>query len=338
MSYPVGDPPSGAYVEGTVADAQGQSEDSIRNGLKQQIKGFGLAQTGFGGLFAGIAEWLGSLNAIVDEQVTQAGEITEGLTDLENRVELLEGGAVTVRTYVANSVWTKPPNLIRLGVAVEGGGHAGRTGSTSQAYIGGTGGLSGGYRFQWFELAAIENDIAESVAISVGGGGEIPSQLGGVSRFGDHLASVPGVGAVLSVEGSVVSNSACERGGQGGRGSNGNISPPPLLEPGEAGGSSAFAAGGAGGAAGGSAAQNAGGDGQDAVLSPVARGNGGGGGGGGGVQANGAVGGKGGNGGYPAGPGGGGGARGTGIGSSDGAGGLGADGRVTVIEYTKMEE
>lgn len=334
MSYPVGDPPSSAYVEGTVGDAQGQSEQSIRDGLKQQIGGFGLAQNLFGGLFSGIAEYLASLNARVDEQVTQAGEITEGLTNLTNRVELLEGGAVTVRTYAFNSVWTKPAGLQRLGIAVEGGGHAGRTGSTSQAYIGGTGGLSGGYRFQWFEKAAIDSDIGATEEVVIGAGGNTPSQLGGVSRFGNHLLSVPGIGAVISVEGAVVSNSACERGGNGGQGSNGNVSPPPLMQPGAAGGSSAFGAGGAGGFAGGG---GDGANGQDAVISPVARGNGGGGGGGGGTQANFTNGGKGGNGGFPSGPGGGGGARGTGIGSADGAGGLGADGRVTVIEYTTPE-
>lgn len=333
MTYPVGNPPSEAYVEGTVKDAQGQSEQSIRNGLRQQIGGFGVAQGLFGGLFAGIADWIANFNAVLDEQVTQAGEITEGLTDLENRVELLEGGAVTVRTYAFNSVWTKPPGLIRLGVAVEGGGHAGRSGSTITARIGGLGGLGGGYRFQWFELAAIEHDIGATEEVVIGGGGEVPSQLGGVSRFGNHVQSVPGVGAVLSVEGAVVSNSATEQGGNGGKGSDPNTGEPP--EGGEQGGSSAFAAGGAGGSTAGS---RAGSNGQDAVLSPVARGNGGGGGGGGGTQLAGTVGGKGGDGGYPSGPGGGGGARGHGIGSSDGAGGLGADGRVTVIEYTKLED
>lgn len=334
MTYPVGPKPSNAYVEGSVRDAQTQSEDSIRNGIRSQaISGFSVAQGGFGSIFAGIAEWIANFNAVLDEQVTQAGEITDDLTDLENRVELLEGGAVTVRTYAFNSIWTKPPGLIRLGVAVEGGGHAGRSGSTVTAFIGGLGGLSGGYRFQWFELAAIENDLGATEEVVIGGGGEIPSQLGGVSRFGNHVLSVPGIGAVLSVEGAVVSNSATERGGDGGNGTNGMVEMSPTG--GEAGGSSAFAAGGAGGS---TAGTRAGGNGQDAVISPVARGNGGGGGGGGGTQLAGTVGGKGGNGGYPSGPGGGGGARGHGVGSSDGAGGLGADGRVTLIEYTKLED
>lgn len=331
MTTPGGNAPDGAHVIGT-RYGQDETEAGIRSRLKgQAIRGFADAQGLFGGRFAGITEWLTSLNARVDEQVTQAGEITDSITSLENRVELLEGGAVTVRTYAFNTPWTKPEGLTRLGVAVEGGGHAGSTGSTSQAYIGGTGGLSGGYRFQWFEKAAIDNDIGATEDVVIGAGGNTPSQLGGVSRFGNHLVSVPGIGAVISVEGAVVSNSACERGGDGGRGSNGNISPPPLMQPGMAGGSSAFGSGGAGGFAGGG---GNGANGQDAVISPVARGNGGGGGGGGGTQANFTNGGNGGDGGFPSGPGGGGGARGTGISSADGAGGLGADGRVTVIEYT----
>lgn len=333
MTTPGGSEPDGAYVIGT-RFGQDETEAGIRSRLKgQAIGGFANAQGLFGGLFAGITEWLMGLDARVDEQVTQAGEITDALTGLENRVELLEGGAVTVRTYAFNTVWTKPAGLHRLGVAVEGGGHAGRTGSTLQAYIGGTGGLSGGYRFQWFETAAIDNDIGATENIVIGAGGNTPSQLGGVSKFGEHLVSVPGVGAVLSVEGSVVSNSACEPGGNGGRGTNGLANPAPVMAPGEAGGSSAFAAGGAGGFAGGG---GNGANGQNAVLSPVARGNGGGGGGGGGTQNSGTTGGKGGDGGYPSGPGGGGGGRGSAIGSVDGAGGLGADGRVTVIEYTRI--
>lgn len=332
MTTPGGNAPDGAYVIGTKFGSD-ETETGIRNKIRgNALGGFAGAQSGFGALFADIAGWIANFNAVLDEQVTNAGEITEGLTDLENRVELLEGGAVTVRTYAFNSVWTKPPGLIRLGVAVEGGGHAGRSGSTVTAFTGGTGGLSGGYRYQWFELASIENDIGATEEIVIGGGGEIPSQLGGVSRFGTHLLSVAGIGAVLSVEGAVVSNSASERGGNGGLGTDGGGR---LPSGGEAGGSSAFAAGGAGGSTGGT---RAGSNGQDAVISPVARGNGGGGGGGGGAQLAGSVGGKGGDGGFPAGPGGGGGARGHGIGSSDGAGGLGADGRVTVIEYTRPQE
>ncbi|WP_052056370.1 hypothetical protein [Rhodococcoides fascians] len=331
MSYPVGNPPSSAYVEGTVSDAQGQSEQSIRDGLKQQISGFGLAQNGFGGLFAGIAQSLAQMNMVIDEQVTQAGEITENLTDLTNRVELLEGGAITVRTYAFNTVWTRPPGLIRLGVAVECGGSAGRTGSTVAANIGGTGGMSGGYRFQWFELASIESgDIPETVEVTVGGGGDIPSQLGGISRFGDLVIGVPGVGAVVSTEGAVISTSAAGWGGKGGNGVNGNTGV--ALSGGEAGEGSAFGTGGAGGS---TAGTRAGGNGSDAVLSPSTRGNGGSGGGGGGTGTAGSQAGKGGDGGFPAGAGGGGGGR-SALTTTDGPGGLGGDGRVTVLEYTKV--
>ena len=333
MTTPNQPPIDGAYVIGSRFGSD-QTEAGIRSRLKAPLNGFANAQSGFGALFAEIAQWIANFNMVIDEQITQAGEITDDLTNLENRVELLEGGAVTVRTYFYNELWTKPPGLIRLGVAVEGGGHAGRTGSTISAHEGGTGGLSGGYRFQWFELAAIENDLAATEPVVIGGGGSIPSQLGGVSKFGEHVVSVPGIGAVLSVEGAVVSNSATARGGNGGNGTDGSGTFPNPLG-GEAGGSSAFAAGGAGGS---TAGTRAGGNGQDAVISPVARGNGGGGGGGGGAQLAGSVGGKGGDGGFPAGPGGGGGGRGHGVGSADGPGGLAADGRVTLIEYTRLEE
>ncbi|WP_155291653.1 glycine-rich domain-containing protein [Rhodococcoides fascians] len=330
MTTPGGSSPDGAFVLGG-RFGQDITEASARATMRgDKLKGFERAQTGFAGIFNAINSWLTNLNAVVDEQVTQAGEITDGLTDLENRVELLEGGAVTVRTFAFNSTWTKPPGLIRLGVAVEGGGSAGRTGSTVAVGTGGTGGLSGGYRYQWFELPAIENDIADTVEVVVGAGGSTPSQIGGVSRFGPHLQSVPGIGAILGVEGAILSNSATGDGGHGGNGSNGTTGEGPTG--GEAGGSSAFAAGGAGGSTAGS---RAGSNGQSAVTSPVARGNGGGGGGGGGTQVAATVGGRGGDGGFPAGPGGGGGGRGHGLGSTDGAGGLGADGRVTVIEYTR---
>lgn len=336
MTYPVGQPSdgaSGAYVEGTVSDAQGQSEASIRAGIRSKIAGFGVAQNLFGGLFAGIAEWLTSLNALVDEQITQAGEITDGLTDLTNRVELLEGGAITVRTYAFNSTWTKPPGLIRLGVAVEGGGSAGRTGSTIAVNRGGLGGLSGGYRYQWFEKAEIDFEIGATESVIIGAGGATPSQVGGVSRFGSHVMSVAGVGAFVTIEGSAVSNSASGAGGNGGDGLNGNTGV--QQTGGGTGGQSAFAIGGTGGTSVSGGSGGRGGDGADASLSARSRGNGGSGGGGGGGGLNpGTVGGRGGDGGFPSGGGGGGGGRSSSIGASDGAGGLAADGRVTLIEYT----
>ncbi|MBY4212914.1 hypothetical protein HQO42_15095 [Rhodococcus fascians] len=309
-----------------------ETEAGIRNKIKgSTLGGFAGAQNLFGGLFAGIAQSIAQMNMVIDEQVTQAGEITDNLTSLENRIEVLEGGAVTVRTYAFNEVWTKPEGLIRLGVSVEGGGDSGRTGSTVAANIGGTGGMSGGYRFEWFEKAAIDNDIAATEQITIGAGGNIPSQLGGVSKFGDHVTSVPGVGAILSVEGAVTSNSVAGPGGHGGNGVNGNTGV--ALTGGEPGGGSAFGAGGAGGS---TAGTRAGGNGADATISPTARGNGGSGGGGGGTGAAGSQAGKGGDGGFPSGAGGGGGGR-SALTTTDGPGGLGADGRVILIEYTRVE-
>lgn len=325
MTYPVGPKPSTAYVEGTVSEAQGQSEASIRNGLRAKAtNGFGIAQQGFGGIFSGILSMIGNLNAIVDEQVTQAGEITDDLTDLENRVELLEGGALQVRTYAFNSTWVKPANLYRLGVAVEGGGSAGRTGSTVANSVGGLGGESGGYRFEWFEEAAIQ-DIPNTVEVTIGAGGQTPSQIGGISRFGSLLQSVRGIGAVLTIEGSQLSNSAAGRGGQGANVRNANTGIEETQA--EAGGSSAFGAGGAGGSGNGNGAK-----GSDAAISPTTRGNGGSGGGGGSSAVG--SGGRGGDGGFPAGAGGGGGAA-NAFGTVNGAGGLGADGRVTLLEYLR---
>lgn len=332
MTTPGGNAPDGAYVIGTRFGSD-ETEAGIRARLKgQAIGGFADAQGLFGALFAGITQWLTNLNAVVDEQVTQAGEITDTLTDHENRIDLLEGGSVVVRTYAFNSVWEKPLGLQRLGIAVEGGGDAGRTASTIAANIGGTGGSSGGYRFVWFDKEELDA-IGDTESITIGAGGNTPSQLGGVSRFGDHVSSVAGIGAVLSIEGSTLSNSAAGDGGNGGNGSNANFGI--TVSGGAKGGSSAFAAGGAGGS---TAGTRAGGDGVDAVLSPKSRGNGGSGGGGGGSSVAGSSGGAGGNGGFPAGAGGGGGARNVGLGSSDGPGGLGADGRVTVIEYMTPEE
>lgn len=354
MTAPGATPPPGSYrVRSGEKWGQDKTDATIRNSLKAPvINAFSGAKTNFlelafGGFVNGIAGLINALlggifgmaGGIVDliggflgvrndaeDAVAQAGEVSAGLTDLTNRVEVLEGGTLTVRTYAFNSTWAKPEGLYRLGVAVEGGGHAGRSGGTLAPNRGGLGGLSGGYQFQWFEEDAIAG-IAATVAVTVGAGGATPSQAGGVSRFGSHLASIPGVGAVLTIEGSQLSNSAAGPGGDGGNAGNANSGV--VLSAGVAGGGSAFASGGAGGAANGSPGQNGG----NAVISPRTRGNGGSGGGGGGTSDF-ANGGKGGNGGYPSGGGGGGGSRSAAF-TSEGAGGLAADGRVTTIEYTR---
>lgn len=295
-------------------------------GLGQFIAELVLGIFGFAGSMLDLVGGFLGVRNDAEDAVAQAGEVSEGLTELTNRVEVLEGGTLTIRTYAFNATWAKPAGLYRLGVAVEGGGSAGRSGGTLAPNRGGLGGLSGGYQFQWFEEDAIAS-IGATVPVTVGAGGATPSQAGGVSRFGTHLASIPGVGAVLTIEGSQLSNSAAGPGGDGGNAGNANTGV--VLSAGTAGGGSAFASGGNGGAANGSA----GGNGGNAVISPRTRGNGGSGGGGGGTSDF-ANGGKGGNGGYPSGGGGGGGSRSAAF-TSEGAGGTAADGRVTTIEYTR---
>ena len=88
VSYPVGSPPSSAYVAGTVGDAQGQSEASIRAGLRSQINGFGQGQNnlwgsggflgfltqGIFGIIGGVADFIGGILGIRN-QATNANTV-----------------------------------------------------------------------------------------------------------------------------------------------------------------------------------------------------------------------------------------------------------------------
>ncbi|GGG03869.1 hypothetical protein GCM10007304_17510 [Rhodococcoides trifolii] len=315
---------------GLAEGARGNLLSNILGGFVNGIGGF-IAQffAGVFGLTGGFLDLVGGFIGVrndAEDAVAQAGAVTADITELTNRVEALEGGTTTIRTYAFNSTWSRPPNLIELGVAVEGGGHSGRTGSTTRTGYGGDGGLSGGYRFQWFKGDTL-TVVGATEDVVIGAGGATPSQAGGQSRFGNHIVSIPGIGAVLSIEGSTVSNSAAERGGSGGNGADGNTGI--QLTGGQPGGSSAFGQGGTGGTTSG----GTGGNGVNATISPLTRGNGGSGGGGGGTGVFGINGGRGGNGAYPSGGGGGGGGR-SAFGTSDGPGGIASDGRVTIIEIT----
>ncbi len=255
----------------------------------------------------------GSINNDIKAPIVgQAGSIENHEVRI---VSLEDGGTMTV--YAGNNTWTNMGG--RIGVGVINGGNAaqgGLGGSTNGVQR--LGGNHGGYQYREFDAA----DLPGTVAITVGAGGTTQSQAGGNTSFGSFLVGVGGTsGAIQTARGAMLSASA-----PGAGGNNTGINTAGL--PGMA---SALVPGGLGGAGGGGIGSpgqpgQAGGSVDIGSFTPCG---GGGGGGGGGNTGLGGSGGAGGNGGSP---GGGGGAGGNCDGGSGGTWGVGAPGRLFVIQ------
>lgn len=332
MSYPVGNPPSSAYVEGTVGDAQGQSEASIRAGLRASgIGGFGQGQNnlwgsggflgfltqGIFGFIGGVADFIGGFLGIKN-QVNQVVNVT--VPALQNQInEISEGGVSASRAFFGTSgTWTKPAGQwSRHIIDVIGGGSGGGCGDTTFG-DNGVGGWVGG----WAQAEFFDSDLPSTLTVTVGLGGVGATTTGaqggngGTSTVVGYLSAGGGTGSFSGSAGFGSKTIASIRGGVGGR-STAAASP---------GTGHDYAAGGLAGTGPG----GKGGDGNTPTPSTKAY-PGTGGGGGSYVNNVGLNGGNGGNGGYPGGPGGGGAA--PGFGGARGNGGNGAAGGVWITSY-----
>lgn len=279
--------------------------------------------------------------------------------------------ATDVQVYAADDMWTKlaGAKVIQSIAVAAGGGGAGGFG-------GGTGSGAGGGGGQVVISTFNADDIAGSVAVTVGVGGaggttQVDGSDGTDSSFGTYVVAKAGTGGVtgngaggdgggiITIAGNGVSGQGClgtngtgrnsEYGGASGSGGGSNVGGGSSVYAAAGGGRGASSAGngsaggtvgtytvgggGAAGTGGGSGTASNGGNG--AANSSIGTGYGGQGGGGGGLVTGGGVDtyGNGGNGGFPGGGGGGGAALPSGVASSAGIGGDGADGQVTVITY-----
>lgn len=304
-------------------NSSGQLDGSKITGTIASVSDLSSTVTdGFAGLFNG---WFGGSSG--------SGTPSEVQATVE-AIKAAIGGGYTIEVKTSSGTWTKPAGLVEFHAGVVGGGGKGFNGqagtSTSTNYVGGNGGLGGGWTFMQIDPA----DLGSTVSYVVGAGQSVtPGANGGNSSFGSFVTSTPGVGGMATVTGFVATSSLPGNGGKGGdstatSGNAGNA--------GADGESTPLAGGGTGGAGGGGTGTGGNGvTGSTAVLTGITRAGGGGGGGGGGVarsSPNSATSGNGGNGGFPGGGGGGGGGRKhNNTGGTTGAGGNGGNGCVILV-------
>lgn len=218
-----------------------------------------------------------------------------------------------VRTYTASSTWTKDPKLYSIELVIRGGGGGGSWPAGNGNGHGGGGGAA--VKSPKRRIPAEELPDTVTVTVGVGGlGGNATNRNGGNggrSAFGDILEVDGGQGATTTIRGR--GGQSMLSGGDGSQaGSVGGNAPVPRYSPLAGGGGGA----GGGGFTGGKSSLVNGGVSSPAFWQTVQSG-------GGGSTGN--------AGGFPAGGGGGGQA-------PNFAGGKGADGCVTVIEYLYDED
>ncbi|MBY4381880.1 hypothetical protein HQO24_10525 [Rhodococcus fascians] len=363
VTYPAGQPPSGAYVTGTVKDAQGQSEQSIRNQLKTPIGGFGSAQNGlFGGFMGGILQaltgfvTLGEAQQYSEQQLATMNDHTRQITELQEAIgqAILQGNSIA---FTSNNTYYPTTGITSIDVIILGAGGGGGGGTANGIGPGGGGG--GGEVHTSIPASLLEKNIDgtfKGIPIFIGAGGEGGSNAGvgsggGDSSFGASLITSGGgvgggVGLFAFQVGTVgvggPGGFGMVPGGNGGAGGiGGGVTKPASTAP-EAGSDSTSSYtlnGGGGGGGGGSATGSSSSTTSLGGVGGIARGGstpgssgfqptsvvatGGGGGAGSGPSTNGGAGA------FPAGGGGGGHSR---LNSSYSNGGIGGAGKIYVIE------
>ena len=215
MTYPVGSPPSGAYVTGTVSDAQGQSEEGIRNQIRAgATNGFGTAQglmwgpggpleailmalTGFGSLFAA--------KQFSDEQIALMNDHTKQITELKEAYGqiILQGNSVV---FTSNNTYYPTTGVVSIDVIIIGAGAGGGSGNYdffNTGTMSGGGGGGGGETHVSVPASLLPRNpdgTFQGIPIIIGAGGMGAQSNGAVgagggnSGFSDLLTAGGGVG------------------------------------------------------------------------------------------------------------------------------------------------
>lgn len=303
----------------------------------------------------------------VEKVAAQAGSVAAATANIAVTTGFIDGQYFIRQTYVANGKWTPPaipPGAKRTGYGIQCiGGAEGGGKNANGAGDGPPGGRNGGLTYRQITPAQMGTGERD-VTVGAGGVGATSpgyGQLGGLSKFSNLLASVPGGTSIQTVQGIMGSAARPGDGGRGGgvyvskitttKNADGAVTAVDVTYAaafGENGESTSGAAGGRGGAP----ATNSGGwfpstspgtppeAGADAASDDsLASGGGGAGGGAAGANADGQNGAPGGD------PGGGGGGGGAAVGTkpwvgglySPGNGGPGRNGRVDVWTFYTME-
>lgn len=151
MTYPTGSAPSGAYVVGTVSDAQGQSEASIRNHINSQATGgFGMAQDLLWGNFLGtILEALTGFLTVreakqfSDAQQALMADHTKQITELREAFGqiILQGNSIV---FTSNNTYYPTTGITSIDIVVIGAGGGGSSGIYDHFNAGAQSGGGGG--------------------------------------------------------------------------------------------------------------------------------------------------------------------------------------------------
>lgn len=197
MSYPVGPAPDGAFRVGTVRDAQGLNEESV----KAIIRGKNLAP------------WQGAQGEMRQNVLSPAEQQQQIINDHSRSIEeiraavgqgLLQGQAIKFET---NNTYYPTEGITSFDVILigGGGGGGGAEWNVLTAPAGGCGGSGGGETHTTVSASMLprnaENTAYLGVPIIVGAGGSGAPYAGvgtggGDSRLADYLTAGGGVGGV----------------------------------------------------------------------------------------------------------------------------------------------
>ena len=122
-------------------------------------------------------------------------------------------GLASVQTFTSSGTWTRPSDITKVIMEVQGGGSSGSDGNASSTRD--TGGGAGGYAKKFLDVSSISTST-----ITVGAGGAAattnPSNAGGASSWADGTNTITG-------NGGGAAGSADYVGGLGGTASGGDI-------------------------------------------------------------------------------------------------------------------
>jgi hypothetical protein len=215
VTFPTGSPPSGAYVTGTVSDAQGQSEEGIRNQIRSgATNGFGQAQNllwGPGGPLEAILMALTGFAKLFEaqqfseEQIATVNDHSRQITELREAYGqiILQGNSIV---FTSNNTYYPTTGVLSVDVIVIGAGAGGASGFWSNTRLeAGGGGGGGGSTHTSIPASLLPRNPDGSfagIAITIGAGGTGAPQNntvgvgGGSSRFATYLTGGGGVGGL----------------------------------------------------------------------------------------------------------------------------------------------